>query len=123
MADFLTHIGANGNEHLAFENPITFTLTEELTNRRGGMHAGVPPALLSEAMGAAAFATMRDDQIIFTVDLQTTFLAGAKLGEQLRAQGRVLKRGSHVIMCAGEIVRVEDEKVLVTGRATFTLKG
>ena len=100
-----------------------FTLTDEMSNRRGAMHAGIPPALLAEAMGAAAFATMREDQIIFTVDLQTTFLAGAKIGEKLRAEGEVLKRGKHVIMTSGRIVREADDVVLVTGRATFTLKG
>ena len=123
MADFLTHVGADGNEHLKPSNPIRFVVRPHLVNWRGTLHAGIAPTICAEAMGVAAAETLAPGEILLTVDLHTTFVSGTKIGDEIVATGKVIKRGKDLALCTAEMIRVSDEKLIATARTTFAIRG
>ncbi len=103
------------------EGAVTFALEpgEQHFNPIGVVHGGVAGTLLDSAMGAAVHTTLARGESYAT--LQTAFhLVGAvteRTGE-VRAEGRVVHRGSRVATAEGRLVRAGDGRVVAHGTST-----
>src|SRR5918992_1740490 len=105
---------------------ITFALEpgEQHFNPIGVVHGGVAGTLLDSAMGAAVHTTLELGQGYGT--LQTAFHLVAAISErtgEVRAEGRVVHRGSRVATAEGRLVRASDGRMLAHGTSTCLITG
>lgn len=73
----------------------------DLTQQHGFVHGGAVATVLDSACGYAAFSLMPSDAGILTVEFKVNFLAPAQ-GDELVAQGKVIKPGRTITVCWGE---------------------
>jgi uncharacterized protein (TIGR00369 family) len=76
--------------------------SERVTQQQGGFHGGAMGALADIAAGYAALTVVEADQEVTTVEYKINFLAGFRDGE-LRATGRVVRRGRRIIVTTAEV--------------------
>ena len=76
--------------------------SERVTQQQGGFHGGAMGALADIAAGYAALTVVEVDQEVTTVEYKINFLAGFRDGE-LRATGRVVRRGRRIIVTTAEV--------------------
>ena len=82
---------------------LELTLTDDHLNKGGAAHGGIHMILLDSALGGALVASLMVEAWCATTQLSTSFLAAAYPGERLVAEGRVVRRGTHVAHLAGEV--------------------
>lgn len=97
------------------------TVSDELVNVNGGLHGGVIATMLDATMGDAVRAGLEEGQSTVTVTMTTTFLKGAKKGDELRSSAEVRKRGGKLVLVEGDITRVSDDAAIAHGVGTFTI--
>lgn len=114
------HIGL----HLEAAGPgwarMSMQLVPAVMNPFDAAHGGSVCALIDSAAGSAvAAATLPDDRIMGTIDMQVHFLERAK-GSQLVAEGRVVRAGNAIAIAQ---VDVKDDAghTVAMGTATFRL--
>ncbi|HSB61519.1 MAG TPA: PaaI family thioesterase [Vicinamibacteria bacterium] len=98
-------------------------IRDDLRNAAGApVHGGVYSALVDTAVGGA-LSTLHDDAAggvgQTTLDLNVSFLAGAREGDVL-AEGRILRRGRSVAFGEARITDTEG-RLLAVGRATYMI--
>ena len=98
---------------------VAFTATEDFLNPAGDVQGGLLAAMLDDTMGPALVATLPPGEWAPTIDLQVQFLAPAKPGE-LRARGRVVRRGRDVAFLAGELR--DADRLLATATASAIIR-
>ncbi|RJU89403.1 MAG: PaaI family thioesterase [Candidatus Poseidoniales archaeon] len=98
---------------------LELTLSEAHLNKGGVAHGGVHMVMLDSALGSALVASLKVEEWCATTQLSTSFLAAARPGERLVAEGRVVRRGKHVAHLAGE-VKVGD-RVVATASGTWAI--
>ena len=98
---------------------LELTLTENHLNKGGVAHGGIHMILLDSALGSALVASLKIEEWCATTQLTTSFLAPARPGERLVAEGRVVRRGKHVAHLAGE-VKVGD-RLVATASGTWAI--
>lgn len=87
--------------------------------RRNVLHGGLLAALVDTVGGAAAFSVLEgDENAVSTVDLRVDYLEPGTLEGDLRADARVLRRGSRV--CHVRITLTQSDRVLVDGTGVFS---
>ena len=99
---------------------MTMQLRPEVMNPFDAAHGGSICALIDSAAGSAiAAATLPDDRIMGTIDMQVHFLERAK-GTVLIAEGRVVRAGAAVAIAQ---VDVKDDagRTVAMGTCTFRL--
>ncbi len=99
---------------------MTMQLRPEVMNPFDAAHGGSVCALIDSAAGSAiAAATLPDDRIMGTIDMQVHFLERAR-GTMLIAEGRVVRAGAAVAIAQ---VDVKDDagRTVAMGTATFRL--
>jgi uncharacterized protein (TIGR00369 family) len=99
---------------------VAFTATEAFLNPAGDVQGGLLAAMLDDTMGPALVATLPPGDWAPTIDLQVQFLAPVKPGE-LRARGRVVRRGRDVAFLAGELRDARD-RLLATATASAIIR-
>ncbi len=99
---------------------VAFTATEAFLNPAGDVQGGMLAAMLDDTMGPALVATLPPGDWAPTIDLQVRFLAPARPGE-LRARGRVVRRGRDVAFLAGEL-RDSNDRLLATATASAIIR-
>jgi len=99
---------------------IEMPFREDLTQQHGFLHAGIVTTILDSACGYAAFSLMPADVAVLTVEYKVNLLAPAK-GERMVAQGRVLRAGRTLTVCAGDVLARagQGDKVVATMLATL----
>ncbi len=77
-------------------------------------------SVVDSACGYAALSVMEPGAGVLSVEFKVNLLAPAA-GERLRAVGRVLKAGRTIVVCAGEVhaVREERETLVAVMQATM----
>ncbi|HET8578032.1 MAG TPA: PaaI family thioesterase [Methylomirabilota bacterium] len=98
-------------------------LRDDLRNAAGApVHGGVYSALVDMAVGCA-LGTVRDESAggvdQTTLDLNVSFL-GAAGGEEIFAEGRILRRGRTVAFGEASVTDASG-KLLAVGRATYLI--
>jgi uncharacterized protein (TIGR00369 family) len=116
-SQFVANLGFEVIEASAGKALLSVNVGENLTNRYGTAHGGVTAALADMALGMAAQNPTGDWAHIVTITLTINFLAPGR--GRLRAEGRLLKAGTSVAFCDGEIC---DEEGTMVAKATGTYK-
>lgn len=92
--------------------------TEKHTNPLGLIHGGLLMSIADAAMGNA----IRSLGIrAVTIDMSTSFIASAKLDQEIIATGKVLKAGNNLFFTEAFIT--SQEKLLVHTKGTFFKTG
>jgi uncharacterized protein (TIGR00369 family) len=81
---------------------VALPYSDRVTQQQGGFHGGAMGALADIAAGYAALTVVEPDQEVTTVEYKINFLAGFRDGE-LRAVGRVVRRGRRIIVTTAEV--------------------
>ena len=116
---FLELLGARAEHREKGRAVVSIDVRQELTNSWKFAHGGVVMTLLDVAMASAARTLDVHVAGVVTVNLTATFLRSCS--GLLRAEGRVLRGGSSLVFCEGE-VRDADGDIMAKGIGTFRLK-
>ena len=100
---------------------VEMTATEDMANQSGFVHGGMISALADSAMGRSLRTIEPGVARAMSFDLKLSFVNAAKIGETLRATGRVIHAGQAVLLEVGlagqavgaDLVRLEDGAGLV----------
>ncbi len=99
---------------------VDMTATEDMANHSGFVHGGMISTLADSAMGRA-LRTLKPGVVrAMSFDLKLNFISAAKIGETLRATGRVVHAGRRTVVTE---CRVEGPggKLVATASATFSV--
>lgn len=99
---------------------VSLRVGEDHVNLVGVLHGGVISSLADTATGLAMHAALDPRSSHLTTSLQLTFLAPAKLGETVRAHGRVVKRGRRFGYAEADVLGPE-EVLVARAAATFVV--
>lgn len=90
-------------------------VSPKFSNSHGIAHGGFIVALADSTMGVA----IRTLNLrVVTIEMNTSFLAPAEIGEKLRAVSRVIHRGNQLIVAEAEVYK-ENNKLAAKSRGTF----
>ena len=113
-------IGASLTRVAPGEVEIQLPFRDDLTQQHGFLHGGIVTAIVDNACGYASLSLMPVDAAVLTVEYKVNFVSPA-IGERIIARGRVIRPGSTVMVCAGDVFAFTDgnEKLVATMLATF----
>jgi uncharacterized protein (TIGR00369 family) len=99
---------------------VEMTPTEDMANHAGFVHGGMISTLADSAMGRAVRALKPGVVRAMSFDLKLSFISAAKIGETLRATGRVVHAGRRTVVTE---CRVDgpDGKLVATASGTFAV--
>jgi uncharacterized protein (TIGR00369 family) len=99
---------------------VEMTTTEDMANHSGFVHGGMISTLADSAMGRS-LRTLKPGVVrAMSFDLKLNFISAAKIGETLRATGRVVHAGRRTMVTE---CRVEgaDKRLVATASGTFAV--
>lgn len=102
---------------------LSLVLERHHTNPNGVMHGGVVTTLMDEVLGGV-IASVRGMEAMWaaphaTVEMNASFLAGARPGDRIVVEGRVLRLGKSIAF--GEAEARRDDDLIAKGRMTFVI--
>ncbi|MEX0801039.1 MAG: PaaI family thioesterase [Dehalococcoidia bacterium] len=121
---FVELIGGHTEEFREGLVRLSLHLQEHHTNPNGVMHGGVVTTLMDEAIGGV-IASVRGMEAMFaaphaTIEMNASFLAGARPGDRVVVEARVLRIGKRVAFGEAEMRR-DDGELLALGRLAFVI--
>ncbi len=125
VAPFTAFIGAEVEELREGYARLSLVLREHHTNPNGVMHGGVITTLMDSALGASLGALRGQEARRHphaTVDMNAGFLAGARPGDTVVVEGRVVHMGRSIAFGEAE-ARRHDGDLIAKGRLTFAIRG
>jgi uncharacterized protein (TIGR00369 family) len=99
---------------------VEMTSTEAMANHAGFVHGGMISALADSAMGRSVRTIKPGVVRAMSFDLKLSFISAAKIGESLRATGRVVHAGRRTVV-ADCRVEGKDGRLVATASATFSV--
>ena len=75
---------------------MEFTVRPEMANPAGLLHGGMQCAMIDEVIGMTA-ATLGRDGFYVSLDLHVDYLEKAKVGDQVTAKSRILRKGQQIL--------------------------
>lgn len=87
--------------------------------RRPALHGGVLSALIDTAGGVAAWSALGPGETVSTVDLRVDYLEPAGLGEPLRAEAELVRKGNRV--CHVRIAVTQGRALVAEGRGVYNI--
>ncbi|HUG52446.1 MAG TPA: hotdog fold thioesterase [Vicinamibacteria bacterium] len=87
--------------------------------RRPALHGGVVSSLIDTAGGLAAWSALIPGESVSTVDLRVDYLEPAGLGEELRAQAELVRKGNRV--CHVRIAVTQGGVLVAEGRGVYNI--
>ncbi len=100
---------------------MSIKLQDRHMNPGGVVHGGVLATLMDEAT-AHSIATVRGlESPLATVDMNVSFLSGARPGDELQCEARALRVGSSVAFSEAEIRRRGRDDLVAKGRFTYAI--
>ncbi len=104
---------------------ISLAIEERHTNPHGFLHGGVVTTLLDEAAGQLVTAARGVPATLASphasIEMNASFVTGAKPGDELTVEGRAIKLGRSVGFCQAEARRHSDGSLVAVGRVTFSM--
>ena len=99
---------------------VDMTPTEEMANSAGFVHGGMISALADSAMGRSLRTIKPGVTRSMSFDLKLSFINAAKVGETLRATGRVVHAGRRTAVTE---CRIQDPggRLIATASGTFAI--
>ncbi len=120
---FSAHIGAEMEELREGYARLSVVIEPRHTNPNGVMHGGVITTMLDSALGAA-LGSLRGPEASrsphATVEMNASFLAGARPGDKIVVEGRVLRLGKSIAF--GEAEARRGDELIAQGRLTFAIQ-
>ena len=120
---FSAHIGVELEELREGYARLSLVLEPHHTNPNGVMHGGVIATMMDSAMGAA-LGSLRGPEASrsphSTVEMNASFLAGARPGDKIVVEGRVLRLGKSIAF--GEAEARRGDELIAKGRLTFAIQ-
>ncbi|MCE5265310.1 MAG: PaaI family thioesterase [Deltaproteobacteria bacterium] len=101
------------------ETTVSMLVRHELTNLSGILHGGAVGSLIDMAMNLACFSLGRRATVL---GFNTNFLGGAREGDTVRAEARVLHSGRSTMVVEGRVMDSQG-KLLAKARGTFLAQG
>ncbi|MDP9180369.1 MAG: PaaI family thioesterase [Chloroflexota bacterium] len=122
---FVQMIGAKIEEWHQGYVRMSLVVEEKHTNPNGVMHGGVLTTLMDETLGAVV-ASVRGMDVMraaphATVEMNVSFLAGARAGDDIVVEGRALKVGRSVAFGEAEARRRGSDDLVAKGRFTYVV--
>ena len=120
---FSAHIGAEMEEMREGYARLSIVLEPHHTNPNGVMHGGVITTMMDSALGAALGALRGEEagrNPHATVEMNASFLAGARPGDRIVVEGRVLRLGKTIAF--GEAEARRGDELIAKGRMTFAIR-
>ena len=99
---------------------VEMTSTEDMANHSGFVHGGMISTLADSAMGRSLRTVEPGVARAMSFDLKLNFINAAKVGETLRATGRVIHAGKRT-MVAECRVEGREGRLIATASATFAV--
>jgi uncharacterized protein (TIGR00369 family) len=99
---------------------VQMKTTEDMANLSGFVHGGMISTLADSAMGQSVRTVKPAVIRAMSFDLKLNFISAAKIGETLRATGRVIHAGRRTVMAECRIEGPEG-KLVATASATFAV--
>jgi uncharacterized protein (TIGR00369 family) len=99
---------------------VEMTATEDMANHSGFVHGGMISTLADSAMGRSLRTVKPGVVRAMSFDLKVNFINAAKIGETLRATGRVVHAGRRT-MVASCRVEGKDGRLVATASGTFVV--
>ncbi|HEU5319183.1 MAG TPA: PaaI family thioesterase [Methylomirabilota bacterium] len=104
---------------------LSLTVERRHTNPNGVMHGGVVTTLMDEALGGV-IASVRGLETMFaaphaTVEMNASFLSGARPGDRIVVEGRVIRMGKSIAFGEAE-ARRNGDTLIAKGRLTFAIR-
>jgi uncharacterized protein (TIGR00369 family) len=99
---------------------VEMATTEDMANHSGFVHGGMISTLADSAMGRSLRTLKPGVTRALSFDLKLSFIGAAKIGEKLRATGRVVHAGRRTVVTD---CRVEGKggRLVATASATFAV--
>jgi uncharacterized protein (TIGR00369 family) len=124
---FVALVGAKMEEMREGYVRMALVIEEKHTNPNGVMHGGVLTTLMDETLGAV-IATVRGMEVMraaphATVEMNVSFLSGARPGDEIIIEGRALKVGRSVAFGEAEARKRGSDDLIAKGRFTFVIPG
>ena len=91
----------------------------EMGNRADVVHGGFIALLADSAMGRAMSTALPDGERHYSFDLKMSLVSPGRLGEPLRAVGRVLHSGRRTGVADCRVTAEEDGRLVASATATF----
>ncbi len=104
----MRHLGAELRRVEAGRVEIWLPYSDRVTQQQDGFHGGAMGAVADIAGGYAGLTLAPEGMEVVTAEYKINFL-GSYQGGALRAIGRVVKPGKHLIFCTAEVVHVDDD--------------
>jgi uncharacterized protein (TIGR00369 family) len=99
---------------------VEMTSTEDMANHAGFVHGGMISALADSAMGRSLRTLKPGVTRAMSFDLKLSFIGAAKIGESLRATGRVVHAGRRTVVTDCR-VEGKEGRLVATASATFAV--
>jgi len=117
---FMATLGAQLESVTAGEVTISLPFRADLTQQHGFLHAGVVTSVVDSACGYAALSVMEPGAAVLSVEFKMNLLAPAQ-GSAFRAVGRVVRAGRTLVVCAGELHAMHNERDTVVALMQGTM--
>ncbi len=103
---------------------LSLVLQPHHTNPHGVMHGGVVTSMMDSALGAA-LGSLRGEEAKrnphATIEMNASFLAAARPGDEIVVEGRVLRLGKTIAFGEAEARRRGDGELIAKGRFAFAI--
>lgn len=117
---FMHHIGFELTSIEPGEVKGEMQIEEYIKQQTGIIHGGATATFADLVMGFAAYSLVKLDQVVVTADLRVSYL-NPGIGERVIAKGWVIKPGSKLIFCEGEIVTIKNGIETLIAKASATM--
>jgi uncharacterized protein (TIGR00369 family) len=116
----MRHLGATMDVIEPGHVSITMPYSDDLTQQHDYFHAGSLTSIVDSACGYAALTLMPPNTEVLTIEFKVNFVSSA-IGDRVVAHGRVVKPGSIVTVCQGEVFAMNEggEKICALMQATM----
>jgi uncharacterized protein (TIGR00369 family) len=120
---FSAHIGVELEELREGYARLSLVLQPHHTNPNGVMHGGVIATMMDSALGASLSALRGEEASRnphATVEMNASFLSGARPGDRIVVEGRVIRMGKTIAF--GEAEARRGDELIAKGRLTFAIR-
>ena len=95
------------------------TVTKDLLATKTAAHGGAIAGFMDAILGVSALSKAKESgKVVATIEFKINYLKPAYLGDQLKAEGKVISSGNRIISSEGKIFNQHNE-LIATGWGTF----
>lgn len=96
---------------------LEIDVRKEMSNPTGILHGGMQSAILDDVIGITTI-TLGYAGFLISIDMHVDFLGKVKIGETIKAHGKIVREGSHIFHADGELIDING-KVIATATSNL----